>query len=79
MDAPVAIDPAAKGAYNAGQSTSEFDTSIWTGYWPNPKIFLHWEAPAFVGLNNCLNLNNHGWQDASPRGGGSSFCFTGWK
>lgn len=37
----------------------------WTGFWPNPIIKLHWEAPALRGLNECLNA---GWRDF----GGSS-------
>jgi len=76
MDVTTAVDPNARGTYNTGDSSPVSDPSFFTGFWPNTIISLHWEAPAFVGLNNWLN-SDHGWQDAGPKGG--SFCFTGWK
>jgi hypothetical protein len=78
MDVSVANDPNARGSYNVGQSSPVSDPSFFTGFWPDPIIPLHWEAPTFVGLNNCLN-SSRGWQDAAPRNGGTSFCFTGWQ
>lgn len=59
-------DPNARGTYNAGGSLPAEDPSFWLGYWPNPKIILHWEntpvpdgSPnSLVGLENCLR---DGW------------------
>jgi hypothetical protein len=64
MAASPKTDPNAKGAYNAGGRDASDDPSPWLGYWPSPKINLHWEAPAAIhGLQGCLN---RGWRNASP-------------
>ena len=54
MDADPADDPNARGAYNAGSCSGITDPSPWLGFWPNPKIELHWEQPAFDALSQCL-------------------------
>jgi hypothetical protein len=63
MDANPTTDANARGAYNAGGCTASVDPSPWLGYWPSPKLGLHWETPALQGLDSCLN---RGWRDLSP-------------
>jgi hypothetical protein len=55
MDADPKTDPDARGAFNATGCNGRTDPSIWTGYWPNPYIKLHWEQPALNALGQCLN------------------------
>jgi len=67
---PSQPDSDARGAYNAGGFSGKDDPSFWIGYWPNPRIDLHWENTpitsgpnagtpnAVVGLENCLR---DGW------------------
>jgi len=50
---PNNADPGARGTYNATGCSANSDPSPWTGYWPNPKIDLHWEKPALDALG-CL-------------------------
>jgi hypothetical protein len=59
MDADPGTDPNAKGTYNAKGSAPIDDPTFWTGYWPNPLIYLHWESPALSGLGQCLG---GGWR-----------------
>jgi len=56
MDISPDDDPEARATYNAGRCSAAADPSPWKGFWPNPKIYLHWEAPALRPLNKCLNL-----------------------
>jgi hypothetical protein len=63
---PTVPDPNARGAYNASGYSGRADPSFWIGYWPIPKIDLHWEntpspdgSPnSLRGLENCLRS---GW------------------
>lgn len=55
-----APDPGAKGAYNATGCSGKQDPTIWLGYWPSPKIDIHWEKETLDGLNKCLS---DGWKD----------------
>jgi hypothetical protein len=59
MDANPATDNNARGTYNSGAGSAASDPSFWTGYWPNPVIYLHWETPAFTALGQCLG---GGWR-----------------
>lgn len=59
---PTEADANARGAWNAGGFSGKSDPSFWIGYWPSPKIALHWENTAnpdgspnaLVGLETCL-------------------------
>jgi hypothetical protein len=59
MDADPTEDPNARGTFNSVGNGPFKDPSFWTGYWPNPIIYLHWEAPALTGLGQCLG---RGWR-----------------
>jgi hypothetical protein len=59
MDADPAGDPNARATFNSGAPSVFEDPSFWTGYWPNPIIYVHWEAPALTGLDQCLK---GGWR-----------------
>jgi hypothetical protein len=71
MDANPQSDTNARGTFNATGCYAPTDPSPWTGYWPTPKIDLHWEdngppfPTALEGLGQCLGS---GWRDF----GGSS-------
>jgi hypothetical protein len=64
---PTQADPNARGTYNAGGFSGKEDPSFWIGYWPNPKIGLHWENTptnnnqpnASIGLDHCLGVEFH--------------------
>jgi len=60
MDSDPQSDPDARGTFNATGCDGLTDPSPWTGYWPDPKILLHWEPPALNALGQCLN---GGWRD----------------
>jgi len=64
MDANPNDDPGALATYNHGHVCSgTFDPSFWIGYYPSPRINLHWEAPEpFQSLTKCLN---YGWRDSN--------------
>jgi uncharacterized protein affecting Mg2+/Co2+ transport len=55
MDADPGKDPAARGTFNAGGCSGTLDPSPWTGYWPNPILYLKWEPSAESALGQCLN------------------------
>jgi len=59
MDADPQTDLAARGAFNAGVCNGSRDPSPYTGYWPQPRILLHWEQPSLVALGQCLS---RGWR-----------------
>jgi Bacterial Ig-like domain (group 2)/Protein of unknown function (DUF1573)/IPT/TIG domain/Abnormal spindle-like microcephaly-assoc'd, ASPM-SPD-2-Hydin/Galactose oxidase, central domain len=65
MDANPQTDPNARGTYNAAGSNALDDPSFWTGYWPNPIIYLHWQnqggsPTAQDALSQCLGK---GWRN----------------
>jgi hypothetical protein len=60
MDANPEDDPNARGTYNTGAASPITDPSFWTGYWPDPVIYLHWESPALNALGHCLG---GGWRN----------------
>jgi len=67
---PTIPDPDARGTYNAGGGLGTDDTSPWVGYWPNPRIGLHWEnvpdgnnPSAEQDLENCLRTGWYKTQD----------------
>jgi hypothetical protein len=49
----------ARGTYNNPLCAGGADPSPWIGYWRNPLILQHWEAPSLQALNQCLNA---GWK-----------------
>jgi hypothetical protein len=59
---PEQLDPDARGAFNATGCSGSLDPSPWTGYWPSPKIDLHWERPALDALGQCLSNGWHNYQ-----------------
>ena len=59
MDANPEVDENAKGTFNATGCSGERDPSPWTGYWPDPRILLHWQQPALEALGRCLG---GGWR-----------------
>jgi len=59
MDANPQNDPAARGAFNATGCNARVDPSPYTGYWPSPRILLHWEQSALDALGQCLG---RGWR-----------------
>jgi hypothetical protein len=58
MDANPRTDLNARGTFNATGCNGLADPSPWTGYWPSPKIDLHWEAPTLNALGQCFGK---GW------------------
>ncbi len=59
---PNQADPGARGAYNAAgppYCIGTSDPSFWLGYWPSPRINLHWESGTLQGLNSCLSAGWH--------------------
>jgi len=59
MDANPEVDENAKGTFNATGCSGVRDPSPWTGYWPDPRILLHWQQPALEALGRCLG---GGWR-----------------
>ena len=59
MDENPATDPAARGTFNATGCNPSTDPSPWTGYWPVPVIFLHWEPSALTALGQALGGGWH--------------------
>jgi len=59
MDANPEVDENAKGTFNATGCSGVRDPSPWTGYWPDPRILLHWQQPALDALGRCLG---GGWR-----------------
>jgi hypothetical protein len=61
MDADPAVDPAAKGTYNATGCNAGIDPTPWTGFWPGlPIIPLHWEQSTQQRINQYLKGGCHG-------------------
>jgi hypothetical protein len=59
MDDNPATDSAARGTFNATGCNASTDPSPWTGYWPVPVIFLHWEPSASSALGQALGGGWH--------------------
>jgi hypothetical protein len=55
MDADPSTDLAARGTINATGCNGKTDPSPWTGYWPSPRIDLHWEPVTLDALTQCLS------------------------
>lgn len=64
MDADPTKDENAKGTFNATGCSGVRDPSPWTGYWPDPRILLHWQQPALEVLGRCLG---GGWRNSGGR------------
>ena len=64
MDANPGTDPSARGTINATGCNGRTDPSPWTGYWPAPKILLHWEQPTLDALGRCLGK---GWRNSTAQ------------
>ena len=60
MQADPTSDVNARGTFNAEGCNGRTDPSPWTGFWPTPRIPLHWEQPALDALRQCLG---GGWRN----------------